>query len=48
MIDITIYNIIIGISGILGVIFWVRDEQKKAIVSLIVLLASLLLRQMGV
>lgn len=48
MIELNIYNIIIGISGILGVIFWARGEQKNAVIALIVILSTLLLRQMGV
>jgi len=43
-----IHTIIILIAGILGVIFWLREEQKKAVVALIVLISTILLKQMGI
>ncbi len=43
-----IHTIIIIIAGVLGVIFWLKDDQKKALVALVVLISVILLKQIGI
>ncbi len=44
----SIHDIIIVITGVLGVIFILRNEQKKSLISFIILILTVLLKYIGI
>lgn len=45
---INIYDICIIISGVLAIVFTIKDDIKKALVCLVILFAIMYLRMIGV
>jgi len=45
---ITIYDVGVIISGVCGIIFTLKNDMKKALVSLVILFAIMYLKSIGV